>query len=412
MKHLNTIMAAVLACFSCSGQTVGIDSIPLPYNIGLHYNSYFGSRMLLEGETVSVPTSNGLYSLDLKNIDKGWSLQGFEGENLIECVHLGEEWLAITRNQNMRLLLHSADNGKTIEDYTPYSFFTENKYRNVLRLCQDPVTPETIYLLSGYAGILKSNDFGKTWKLITDEVNSNNTYCGFEIHPLNTDILLQHAENGALEPSIQISHNGGIDWISSNGYPTPDIVLPKEPDYSEDCIHDVAFHPTDINTWVFGGEGLLAKTVDGGRTWVHKGQSWGYHYSTVYDKNNPDILYSPGANGRREDANGWIFLVSTDSGETWKDVFLYIPDDTRLCSMQQTDDDLIILNPEKLFFVKKKDLLSTSGLQEIHVNESITCDNNIYSIAGSVVMYNADDCGLEKLPKGIYIYKKNKVIVK
>lgn len=170
----------------------------------------------------------------------------------MECVRLGEEWFAITRNQNMRLLLHSNDNGKTIEDYTPYSFFGDNKYRTVLRLCQDPVNPQIIYLISGYAGILKSTDFGKSWSILTDEVYANNTYCGFEIHPLNTDILLQHAENGALAPTIQISSDGGKEWISSNGYPTPDIKLPDEPNYHEDCIHDIAFHPTDINTWVFG----------------------------------------------------------------------------------------------------------------------------------------------------------------
>ena len=79
----------------------------------------------------------------------------------------------------MRLLLRSADNGNTVEDFTPYSLFPENRYRTVLRLCQYPSTTQIIYLVSGYVGVLKSVDFGKTWSILTDTTN-NNTYCGLK----------------------------------------------------------------------------------------------------------------------------------------------------------------------------------------------------------------------------------------
>lgn len=411
MKHLLLIITLLSLALTGQGQEINIQSIPLPYTIGYEIN-YTQSKMMMEEETIYVPTSNGLYTLDLKDSEKGWTSCGFEGESLIECVHNGDEWLAITRNQDMRLLLRSTDNGKTVEDFTPYGLFPDNRYRTVMRLCQDPVNPQTIYLISGYVGVLKSLDFGKTWSLLTDIANSNPTYCGFEIHHLDPDILLQHGENGAMAPTIMVSHNGGLDWINSWGYPISDIVLPNGPEYFEDCIHDVAFHPTDINTWVFGGEGVIAKTIDGGRTWTHKAESWGYQYSTLYDSQNPNVIYSLGVNDLDNDRKGWIFMVSTDGGETWENAYHYVIGAPWYDDMKQTDDDLIILGTENLYFVKKIDLQSTSGLKEVNTEDSVSEISNIYSIEGVIVKRDVADFKLEQLPKGVYIYKGRKVLIK
>lgn len=122
MKHLTLTIFMLSFCMTGLGEEIDIQSLPLPYNIGREIN-YTQSKMILENETIYVPTSNGIYSLNLKDIDNGWTSHGFEGEELIECVHLGNEWLAITRNQNMRLLLRSIDNGKTVEDFTPLFSF-------------------------------------------------------------------------------------------------------------------------------------------------------------------------------------------------------------------------------------------------------------------------------------------------
>lgn len=410
MKRLFFIMILALVCASGFARQVEIKSVPLPAPVGINEESITQSKMLVEGETAYFPTSNGIYSISLTDVGTGWTRQGFEGENLIECAHKGEEWLAITRNRGERLLLRSTDNGKTFEDYTPYSFFREPKYRNVARLCQDPENPDVIYMISGYAGILKSTDFGKSWSLVSNVIFENETYCGFEIHPLDSDILLQHGESFIMSPQIQISYNGGKDWIGSYGYPDPDIKIPDIPDYSENCIHDIAFHPTDINTWIFGGEGVIAKTTDKGATWSAKGDSWGYHYSTLYDSNNPDVIYSLGMNSCGDGRDGWLFMVSDDGGETWREQYHHTNlEQPWYNDMKQTEDYLIVFGVENLYFVNKADLLAQSGIQEV---EKDSRDGNIYTIEGRVVKRNAGKKDLDNLPKGLYIHHGRKVIVK
>ncbi|MBO5028762.1 MAG: hypothetical protein J6C59_04020 [Muribaculaceae bacterium] len=410
MKRLFFIMILALVCASGFARQVEIKSVPLPAPVGINEESITQSKMSVEGETAYFPTSNGIYSINLTDVGKGWTRQGFEGENLIECARKGDEWLAITRNRGERLLLRSTDNGKTFEDCTPYSFFREPKYRNVARLCQDPENPDVIYMISGYAGILKSTDFGKSWSLVSNVIFENETYCGFEIHPLDSDILLQHGESFIMSPQIQISYNGGKDWIGSYGYPDPDIKIPDISDYSENCIHDIAFHPTDINTWIFGGEGVIAKTSDKGATWDGKGESWGYHYSTLYDSNNPDVIYSLGQNNCDSNREGWLFMVSDDGGETWREQYHHTNlEQPWYNDVKQTEDYLIVFGVENLYFVNKADLLAQSGIQEV---ENDCSDGNIYSIEGRVVKRNAGKKDLDNLPKGLYIQHGRTVIVK
>ena len=60
------------------------------------------------------------------------------------------------------------------------------------------------------------------------------------------------------------------------------------------CIHHIAFDPTNPNIMIYSGEYFLKKTIDKGRIWNPVLKDDVYFYKTIYDKRNPQILYSTG----------------------------------------------------------------------------------------------------------------------
>jgi len=297
-------------------------------------------------------------------MNEGFILAGFKGINLIECIHNDNEWLALTRNAGNNILLRSIDGGKTVQDYTPYHLFPDNPHQTALRLCQDPSNKNVIYLLSGSVGIMKSEDFGKSWTVVSLYVNYNPTYCGFEVHPLDSDIILQHGENFVMQPCLAISYDGGQQWINTWDYPNPEIILPKLPTFAEDCIHDVAFHPTDVNVWIFGGEGVIAKSIDKGKTWEYKADSWGYHYCTFFDNNDPKNVFSIGANSTDQN-HGYNILVSNDCGDNWQSIYIPTELEPYYHDVKQNDSHCFILHNDNLVIFSKSELNNYAAIESI-----------------------------------------------
>ena len=82
---------------------------------------------------------------------------------------------------------------------------------------------------------------------------------------------LQYRGNYDIESFINASCNDGKDWI----------ILENE---RNNCIHHIAFDPTNPNIMIYSGEYFLKKTIDKGRIWNPVLKDDVYFYKTIYDK--------------------------------------------------------------------------------------------------------------------------------
>lgn len=403
---MRTIITAVLMAMIMTA-TAQEESIMTPLNLphaedtDSYKCNYFHGYMKLEGRTLYVPTSNGIYRIDLDNTSAGWTLQGFEGEKIVEFVHNGDQWLAITRNKANRLLLISEDGGKTITDATPQSFITDS-HTTIARIVQHPTQPNTIYAGSLYFGMQKSLDFGQTWEAIGDYCFANVTYFGLQLHPLDPNIIVNTGENFGMQAGWQISEDGGDTWET---YYLPDDVYA-----GDNCIHQIAFHPDDINTWIFGGEEIICKSNDKGRTWQLKeddNEQVGYQYCTLYDSGDANTVYSLGVQGHIGDC---LFQVSKDGGESWQNVYTKKNTSSEwhaLYDVLQDNDNLIMLMCNDVYMVKKSDLNDRYTSIETVTDNGKSANDKIYTLDGKQLGTNAVE-----LPNGIYIKNGKKISLK
>jgi len=112
-----------------------------------------------------------------------------------------------------------------------------------------------------------------------------NWYVGF--HPLDGNTMFHSGESMDFSGFIFRSADGGNSW---SAYSTFD-------DYGDNCVHSIAFHPTNPHILVYSGEGIIGKSTDKGETWKMINRpdftvngAWYEHegYDTGKDLTNPD----------------------------------------------------------------------------------------------------------------------------
>ena len=274
---------------------------------------------LLDGN-LYVCTQRGIYKKNLQE-DTNWDLYAFENMPVIEFVKNGDKLLAITMyvsknpqgNDGVKydaenLLLLSNDNGQTFIDFTS-PHFIENGNNAISRIAQNPENPNSIIALHVNLGISKTFDFGENWQLLINSRTARSLE--LVVHPLDTTLFFNAGET--------MNYQGTIWKLSDNGDGTVTRKVYMQQTGSN-CVHNIAFHPTNPDILVYGGEGYFGKSTDRGETWnaLDYWDTGMYFFKTIFDEENPAILYSTGFHGGDLSTRDTVYVYrSTDTGDSW-----------------------------------------------------------------------------------------------
>jgi hypothetical protein len=271
------------------------------------FHAYRPKLKLLD-DTLYVCSNTGIYRKNLRQ-NTDWELYAFDNIPIIEFCKERNNLLAIspgTKDGTDSLMFLSEDNGRTFKNYTSSHFFEEGNYNYPHRIIQNPQNPNSLLLYHSCYGLSKSENFGNSWQNLNDRSGMQNWLASF--HPLDTTTIFYTGETAYLAGFIYKSIDNGLTW-SQYIHPGGD-----------NCIHHIAFHPTDPHILVYSGELTMGKSTDKGETWAVTDlyDTGMYFYKVLFDENNPANLYASGVNRKFLHDNEIILVYrSTDVGNSW-----------------------------------------------------------------------------------------------
>ena len=252
---------------------------------------------------IYVATIKGIFRKNLSAInDTLWSLYAFKDVPVRDFIKYNDTILAITANTKDSLMLLSTDNGATYINYTSNFFFRYDTSNIIWLLAINPLNHNSIVVLHSKYGPAKSYNFGKTWNDINEPIGGyQNRFAGF--NPNDTTNIFFTGEFIYFDSFIYTTYNSGLSWKL-----TESII--------SHCTHILAFHPTNPDIIVSGGESRIAKSVNRGLSWKSVSNPGLYITGLIYDPVNPNILYASGSfNGTDETIR---IFKSVDGGDTWQ----------------------------------------------------------------------------------------------
>ena len=362
---------------------------------GERKGDFFQPQIHVEGDILYACTNQGLYSKDLSNGESEWHLVGFEGIPLQDYARRGDDIFALrysySSNYNEAFLLLSHDGGKTYEDVTPDMIKTPHSgWKMVMKnLIQHPTDPNLLLVLSMPMGVFQSADFGQSWNQLSDFIPDYIWY-----HPLNPEIICASGESPGFWAYMNTSYDGGQTW---------EYVKPDYP--GDNRVNRMAFHPADLNRWIAGGFGTVYTSIDNGHTWntqIFSGNRDALWRYTLYDNENPDIIYMAGDYYFR-------LMCSKDGGSTWNEPYLEPIKKTPreyVYDLKQYGDRLLVFYESDVYEISKAELLAQGATSVQSIVQPTTEDGALYDLSGRKISAEANSSFFtlhSSLKRGIYI---------
>ena len=198
-----------------------------------------------------------------------------------------------------------------------------------------PSQPNIFYIGVNNGGVWKSDDYGRVWKPIFDQM-STGSVGDIAVSESNPNIVFVGCGEGIQRPDLSIgdgvykSADAGKTWTNmglKDGQQIGDIII--DPKNENRVFVAVLGHPYGPNT-----ERGVYRSLDGGKNWervLYKDENTGA-IQVNFDPNNPNILYAdmwagrqgPWENGAWNGVESGLFK-STDGGTTWKKLTKGLP---------------------------------------------------------------------------------------
>ncbi len=198
-----------------------------------------------------------------------------------------------------------------------------------------PSQPSVFYIGVNNGGVWKTNDYGRVWKPIFDQM-STGSVGDIAVSESNPNIVFVGCGEGIQRPDLSIgdgvykSTDAGKTWTNmglKDGQQIGGIVI--DPKNENRIFVAVLGHPYGPNT-----ERGVYRSVDGGKNWervLYKDENTGA-VQVSFDPNNANIIYAdlwagrqgPWENGAWNGKESGLYK-SIDGGNTWKKLTKGLP---------------------------------------------------------------------------------------
>ena len=198
-----------------------------------------------------------------------------------------------------------------------------------------PSQPSVFYIGVNNGGVWKTNDYGRTWNPIFDQMPTGSVG-DVAVSESNPNVVYIGCGEGIQRPDLSVgdgvykSTDAGKTWKNmglNDGQQIGNIVI--DPKNESRVFVAVLGHPYGPNK-----ERGVYRSLDGGKTWenvLYKDENTGA-IQVSFDPNNSNILYAdmwagrqgPWENGQWNGTESGMFK-STDGGNTWKKLTKGLP---------------------------------------------------------------------------------------